>query len=426
MSKYQQYKNSDISWIDQIPAHWEVKRLGTRFHSRTEANSDLEFLRAFKFNYGAIVPKNETGPQEEYADTYVKYTKVKKDDIMINGLNLNYDFVSQRVAIVTEPGIITSAYLTLRPYESTYSPYFCYLFKAMDSKKLFHGMGTGIRLTLSYDELKKQPIMIPPIEEQEQIVRYLDDKTIKIDECICLRERELQTLNELKQAEIAAVVTRGLNPDVPMKDSGIPWIGQIPAHWKICQLRKYLKLVSDKGHPEKQLLSITREQGVIVRDMDNTEDNHNFIPDDLSGYKLIKKGQFGINKMKAWQGSYGVSSYEGIVSPAYYVCDLNFANKDFFSLAIRSKAYIGFFTQYSKGIRVGQWDLNPIALKSIPFFEPPVEEQNAIVDYVNNKTQKIDSLIDSLNAEIERLKEYKQRLISDVVTGQINVQDETI
>ena len=211
-----------------------------------------------------------------------------------------------------------------------------------------------------------------------------------------------------------------------MEDSGIPWIGQIPAHWKVCQLRKYLKLVSDKGHPEKQLLSITREQGVIVRDLDDSEENHNFIPDDLSGYKLIRKGQFGINKMKAWQGSYGVSPFEGIVSPAYYVCELTFPNKEYFSLAIRSKAYIGFFTQYSKGIRVGQWDLNPIALKSIPFFEPPIEEQNEIVEFVKHKTSAIDSMISSLNAEIERLKEYKQSLISDVVTGQINVQDEII
>lgn len=423
MRQYDVYKDSGIPWIGQIPAHWECHRLGSFFHNRIEINSDLEFKKACKFNYGQIVPKNEVGNEDEYGESYAKYSKIEIGDIMINGLNLNYDFVSQRVALVPKEGIITSAYLALRPFQCTNSSYFCYLFKGMDGMKLFHGMGKGIRLTLSFDELKKQILPVPTSGEQEKIVAFLDAKTLKIDECICLRERELQTLNELKQSRIASVVTRGLNPNVPMKDSEIPWIGQIPAHWKVCQLRKYLKLVSDKGHPEKQLLSITREQGVIVRDLDDSEENHNFIPDDLSGYKLIRKGQFGINKMKAWQGSYGVSPFEGIVSPAYYVCELTFPNKEYFSLAIRSKAYIGFFTQYSKGIRVGQWDLNPIALKSIPFFEPPIEEQNEIVEFVKHKTSAIDSMISSLNAEIEHLKEYKQSLISDVVTGQINVQD---
>lgn len=238
------------------------------------------------------------------------------------------------------------------------------------------------------------------------------------------RERELQTLIELKQAKIASAVTRGLNPDVPMKDSGIPWIGMIPAHWEVTQLRKYLRLVSEKNHPDETLLSVTREQGVIIRNTESKEENHNFIPDDLSGYKLVKEGQFVINKMKSWQGSYAVSKYQGIVSPAYYVCNLNFPDKEFFSIAIRSQAYIGFFTQLSKGIRVGQWDLSTIALKSVPFFEPPIEEQHQIVEYIKQSIASVESYIVSLEKEIEYLKEYKQRLISDVVTGKVDVRDE--
>lgn len=236
------------------------------------------------------------------------------------------------------------------------------------------------------------------------------------------RERELQTLSELKQAEIAAVVTRGLDPNVPMKESGIEWIGQIPAHWEVTQLRKYLRLFSDKGHPDMDLLSVTREQGVIVRDITSKEENHNFIPDDLSGYKLIQKGQFAINKMKAWQGSYGVSKYKGIVSPAYYTCELNNIDTEYFDVAIRSQAYIGFFTKYSKGIRSGQWDLAPDALKSIPFVEPPIVEQRAIVSYITDISEKIDSYITKLKEEINYLQEYKQRLISDVVTGKVDVR----
>lgn len=200
-------KDSGIPWIGQIPSHWGTKRIATHFHNRIENNSDFEFKHAFKFNYGEIVPKNEMGTPEEYHDVYIKYSKVKKNDIMINGLNLNYDFVSQRVAIVPNDGIITSAYIVLRPFSTTIAPYFCYLFKAMDYMKLFHAMGTGIRLTLSFDELKRQIIPIPPIEEQNAIVEYIESKTNKIDTMIESLKAEIDRLTEYKQRLISDVVT---------------------------------------------------------------------------------------------------------------------------------------------------------------------------------------------------------------------------
>lgn len=204
------------------------------------------------------------------------------------------------------------------------------------------------------------------------------------------------------------------------KPSGISWIGEIPSHWEFAQLRKFLSLVSVKGHGDKQLLSVTREQGVIVRDVESKEANHNYIPDDLSNYKLIKKGQFAINKMKSWQGSYAVSNYEGIVSPAYYVCDLNFDNKEFFSWAIRSKAYIPFFTQMSKGIRVDQWDLSTNALKDIPFFVPTPDEQKKIVEFLSTKTSLIDAQQRERERELQLLDELKQAEIANVVTRGLN------
>ena len=199
------------------------------------------------------------------------------------------------------------------------------------------------------------------------------------------------------------------------KNSGVPWLGDIPEHWEIKQLRSFLTLFSEKGHGDAQLLSVTRENGVILRDKDNKEENHNYVPEDLSGYKFIKQGDFVINKMKAWQGSYAVSDYEGIVSPAYYTCKLSGVNKEFFSKAIRSKAYIGFFASYSKGIRAGQWDLKTEALKAIPFFLPPIEEQEKIVKFIDHKTQEINDYIILKEKEIQLLLEYKQSQIADVV-----------
>ncbi len=204
------------------------------------------------------------------------------------------------------------------------------------------------------------------------------------------------------------------------KPTGIQWLPEIPDHWNIMQLRKYLSLVSIKGKGDKQLLSVTRENGVIERDIYNLEENHNFVPEDLNGYKYVTPGQFVINKMKSWQGSYGVSDYEGIVSPAYFVCDLNFPNKEFFSQAIRSRAYVDFFAQWSKGIRVGQWDLEPIALKSIPFFEPPIPEQNKIVAYLDKRITLIENCKCQRERELQTLNELKQAEIASVVTRGLN------
>ena len=168
--------------------------------------------------------------------------------------------------------------------------------------------------------------------------------------------------------------------------------------------------------PEAQLLSVTREEGVIVRNVESKEENHNYIPDDLSNYKYVQRGQFVINKMKSWQGSYGVSNYDGIVSPAYFVYDLNYPNKDYFNIAIRSRMFSPFFSKYSKGIRVDQWDLTPEALKIIPFLEPPKAEQDAIVRYLDTATSEIDKAIAMQQKMIDLLNERKQIIIQNAVT----------
>ena len=205
------------------------------------------------------------------------------------------------------------------------------------------------------------------------------------------------------------------------KPTGIAWLPEVPEGWEVRKVRQLLTMVSRKGFPEKQLLSVTREQGVVVRDVESKEENHNFIPDDLSNYKLVEVGDFVINKMKAWQGSYGVSASEGIVSPAYYTCKLSGVDRRFFSVAIRSKAYVSFFAQLSKGIRVGQWDLSPMALKEIPFLFPPLATQQSIVAFLDEKCGKIDRWVAAKEREVALLKELKQAMIAEAVTGATKV-----
>lgn len=204
------------------------------------------------------------------------------------------------------------------------------------------------------------------------------------------------------------------------KDSGIPWLGNIPEHWEASRLGTILNPISSKNHPNKPLLSITREQGVIIRDIENETENHNYIPDDLTGYKLLKKGQFGMNKMKAWQGSYGVSEHTGIVSPAYFIFEfIEKIEPRYFHLAIRSKLFVAFFGQASDGVRIGQWDLSKERMKQIPFLLPPLPEQTAIANFLDDKTAKIDKAVSIKEQQIALLKERKQILIHELVTGKL-------
>lgn len=200
-------KKSGISWLGEIPEHWEEKRIGAFFHDDIKLNSDFKYTNAYKFNYGTVVLKNETGNVDEYKDTYIKYSVLKAKDIVINGLNLNYDFVSQRVAYVPSDGIITSAYMVLRPRESVNSKFFSYVFKSMDNMKMFHGMGSGIRLTLSFKDLKDRFLPLPPLPEQQAIVEYIESKTEKIDHMIATLDTQVEQLRAYRQRLIADVVT---------------------------------------------------------------------------------------------------------------------------------------------------------------------------------------------------------------------------
>lgn len=207
-----------------------------------------------------------------------------------------------------------------------------------------------------------------------------------------------------------------MKPYPEYKPTGLAWLPEIPKHWKSAKLRNLLSIVSKKNHPEQPLLSVVREKGVIRRDVDSKEENHNYIPEDLSNYKVVRKGQFAMNKMKAWQGSYGISQYDGIVSPAYFVFDLHGVSADFFNIAIRSKAYIPYFAQASDGIRVGQWDLSLPRMHEIPFFIPPADEQAQIVRYLDAMTAKINKLIRAKKRQIALLQEQKQAIINQAVT----------
>ena len=208
----------------------------------------------------------------------------------------------------------------------------------------------------------------------------------------------------------------------PLFARGSSWFENVPTGWAVTRLRHVLRRRTARNRPDLPLLSVIRDRGVILRDTTNLDENHNYIPDDLSNYKVVRTGQFAMNKMKAWQGSYGVSRLDGIVSPAYFVFDVFGVDVSFFHVAIRSLAYVQAFTQASDGVRIGQWDLAEARMREIPFLVPPSVEQRGIARFLDHADRRIQRYIRAKQKLIALLEEQKQAIIHQAVTGQIDIQ----
>ena len=205
-----------------------------------------------------------------------------------------------------------------------------------------------------------------------------------------------------------------------MKDSGIPWIGLIPQGWKVLPIRAIMRNKSIRGYANEVVLSLYRDWGVVPKN--SRDDNHNVTSEDTSTYKFVEKGDFVINKMKAWQGSMAVSDYQGIISPAYYICSFTeIVERRYIHHLLRNETYKAEWMRLSTGMRVGQWDLNIETFLRVKMPLPPLSEQQAIASYLDNKCSEIDSLIEIKQQKAEELKAYKKSLIYEYVTGKKEV-----
>lgn len=205
-----------------------------------------------------------------------------------------------------------------------------------------------------------------------------------------------------------------------MKNSGIPWIGEIPEGWKMCFIKQIMRNKSIKGFPNERVLSLYRDYGVVPKD--SRDDNHNVTSDDTSSYKLVDDGDFVINKMKAWQGSMAVSEYRGIISPAYYICRFTTTdiNKRYIHYLLRNDSYKTEYMRLSSGLRVGQWDLNIDDFLRIMMILPLLAEQQRIAEFLDRKCAEVDEMIALQEQIIEELKAYKQSVITEAVTKGLN------
>ena len=414
MAAYETYKDSGVKWLGTIPSHWEVDKIRYFFDEITELNLNRQSSNQLQFKFGTIIPKSDLSVDENVWQTISKYTVVKPDDIIINGLNLNYDLLSHRVGRVRENGVITSAYVHIRPHEDICAKYYEYLFKAMDARKVFHGFGTGVRATLSYKELRQKPIAIPPIAEQEAIVAYLDKATGEIDRAIEVQQQMIDALNERIQIIISRAVTKGLNLDAKIGKDGFP------AHWEVFPLRYAMSIRN--GYTPSKANPAFWENGTIP--WYRMEDIRK------SGRMLNEAIQCVTPKAVKSAGTFDAGSFilaictASIGEHAMLIAD-SLANQRFTNLTVRkslSACLLPKFVFYymfvidewcKKNVNAGNFaSVDMKRFKKLEFPLPPIEVQTEIVRILDKFTSLEAELEAELDCRKRQYEYYRDKLLS--------------
>ena len=412
-------KDSGIEWIGEIPKEWKIDKIKYHLKRNEPKNPGNAIVLSVYRDYGVIPKDSRDDNHNVTSEDTSKYKYVKKGQLVINKMKA----WQGSLAVSDYNGIVSPAYFIYDFTDEEYNhKYFHYLVRSC-YKEEFKRISGGIRegqWDLSPEAFANTLALLPPLVEQKYIANYLDIQCSEIDATAEDIQKEISLLEEYKKSVITEAVTKGLNPDAEMKDSGIAWIGEIPKDWKVDKIKYHLKRNEPKNPGNAIVLSVYRDYGVIPKD--SRDDNHNVTSEDTSKYKYVKKGQLVINKMKAWQGSLAVSDYDGIVSPAYFIYDFidEEYNHKYFHYLVRS-CYKEEFKRISGGIREGQWDLSPEGFSNTLVLLPSIEEQNEILDYILQKEIEIDAIIADKKRQRGILTEYKKSLIYEYVTGKKEV-----
>lgn len=427
-------KDTGIEWIGIIPSSWTIFPANGVFSEVKEKNMDLKLTNAFSFKYGEIVDKKQVGDVDNnLKETLSSYTIVRKNTIMINGLNLNYDFVSQRVAIVNESGVITSAYLAIQPDENKINPRFVlYLLKSYDYQQVFHGLGSGIRKTLKYQDFKKIMIVAPTLSEQQVIADYLDETCSKIDEIIAEAKASIDEYENLRQSIIYEILTKGPDDNVEMKDSGVEWIGKVPSHWMIGKV-KYGTTKVGSGKTPKGGAEVYMTSGVMFLRSQNIYndglrlDNPYYISEEIDEEMKNTRVQKNDVLLNITGGSIGrCCIFDGSIPNAnvnQHVCIIR-VNSSVFLPEYMHLFWISPIGQISiKSYQTGgnREGMSAEAIKNTPIPIIPIGEQRRIVDLIKPKIDDFNSLITEKESLINDLEAYKKSLIYEVVTGKRRV-----
>ena len=423
MKRYSEYKDSGVKWIGEIPGHW--KSVPFRRIAKVQCNlvhpfDNLEMLQispdSIEKDSGKIIKIKTVAEANIDSDNHRFY----KGQILYSKIRP----LLNKVTIAPEDGLCSADMYPISTEEKTEFIKYYMLSKAFLSS-VKNIVADRVKMPkINQDELKETRFVIPPLSEQEAIVTYLDTKVAKIDEYISIAEKKIAALEELKQTIIAEAVTRGIHKDVLMKDSGVKWIGMIPEHWKVMRLSQiaYEHFISNKKIHHQNLLSLSYGQ-IIRKDINGT---NGLLPASFDTYQVVEEGNI-ILRLTDLQNDHkslrvGLVKETGIITSAYLcLAPKNMVYSKFLYFQLHACDIKKVFYSMGDGLRQS---LNYDGMRKLASVIPPLPEQQEIVTYIEAKVAKIDQLCQAERSQIEKLKEYKQRLISDVVTGKVKVTND--
>ncbi len=427
--KYESYKDSGVEWLGEIPSSWLVKAI--KFTSLINPSGD----RAQKDEQVTFLPMVAVLVNGKYDVTRVdirdafpaSLTEFNQGDILL--AKITPCFENGKAAFLeelpTQKGIGSTEFHVFRVHRNQLTPKFLYYAICNGAFRTYaqvfmEGIAGQKRITTPFVSNTKMPV--PSIEEQNRIVKFLDRKTAEIDQAIAQKQRLIELLQEQKSILINQAVTEGLNPNVPMRETGIKWIGKIPKHWEVRKAKYLFKEIDERSKTgREELLSVSHMTGVTPRSEKNVS---MFMAEDYSGSKLCQKDDLVINIMWAWMGALGVSAQAGIVSSSYGVfrqIKPNTFNSWYLEHLLRSTEYVAEYNCRSTGLHSSRLRLYAHMFLSLEIALPSKEEQDRIETITIQRTGAIDTAIDAVKREIKILEEFRSIIISQAVTGKIKV-----
>ena len=406
-------KDSGFEWIGIIPSEWGLSRIGQVYRLRNTKVSDTDYPPLSVTNKG-IVPQWDTAAKTNAHDDR---KLVKKGDFAINSRSDRRG----SCGISDYDGSVSLINTILAPLNEMNPGYYDWLFHTVQFGDEFYKFGHGIvddLWTTGWQEMKKITIPTPPLSEQKRIADFLDAKCAEIDVLTADIQTQIDTLEQYKRSVITETVTKGLNPNAEMKDSGVQWIGNMPSHWEVIRGKYILRYMQKPVREDDGVITCFRDGEVTLRS--NRREDGFTMSDKEIGYQGIDVGDLVVHGMDGFAGSIGISDSRGKASPVLNVLDTD-QNKRYIMYYLRSMAYSDVFLALATGIRVRSCDLRWNKLADLSYPVPPLGEQKAIVEHIDAVLAKADAVISDKKAQLATLDEYKKSLIFEYVTGKKEV-----
>ncbi len=429
--QYPSYKKSGVEWLGDVPEHWNLKRFGYLFDENKKKNIGLKETNVLSLSYGNIKEKNIDDNKGLLPESFETYQIIEPNNIVFRFTDLQNDKRSLRSAISKYHGIITSAYIAVKTKQN--ADFYNYLFRAYDLQKVFYSMGEGMRQSLKMDELNKMPVVLPNKDEQKRIVSFLDIETARIDNLIAKQEKLNELLEEQRKSIISHAVTKGLNPNALMKDSGVEWLGEVPEHWMTPSSKHLLEIpITDGPHETPNFVDdgvpfISAE--AISKGKIDFDKKRGYITSELNAIysKKYSPKIDDIYMVKSGATTGKVAMVEtteefNIWSPlAVFRCNKNKVLPKFLLAVFNSSHfYDALVLNWSYGT---QQNIGMGVLSNIEIPCPSLKEQAEIIQHLDAQNTKFDKLISTQSQLIEKLKEYRSTIISHAVTGKIDVRE---